>query len=197
MRRVHVAAPDLITGKAVAALLDGRFALDSPADVALVVDDVFLPSTMRTVQDTARLDVPIVLLTRDVRAGSLLALIGHGVVAVLDSAAANGIELADALEAAATGAGVLPSELLGPLLRQVRDLQRTILHPLGYTGVGLSTREVDVLRLLAEGRETREIADTLSYSESTVKKDLHELTTRFGLRNRTQAVAFAIRAGVL
>jgi DNA-binding NarL/FixJ family response regulator len=71
------------------------------------------------------------------------------------------------------------------------------LHPLGYTGVGLSTREVEILRLLAEGRETREIADALSYSESTVKKDLHELITRFRLRNRTQAVAFAIRAGVL
>jgi DNA-binding NarL/FixJ family response regulator len=192
-----VVAPDVITGKAVASLLDGRFVLDSAADVALVVDDVFLPSTIRTVQDTARLDVPIVLLTRELRPGSLLALVGHGVVAVLDSASTSGVELGDALEAAANGSGVIAPELMGPLLRQVRDVQRTILHPLGYTGVGLSTREVDVLRLLAEGRETREIADTLSYSESTVKKDLHELITRFGLRNRTQAVAFAIRAGVL
>jgi hypothetical protein len=51
VRRVHVVAPDAITGKAVASLLDGRFALacTPPADVALVVDDVFLPSTMRTI----------------------------------------------------------------------------------------------------------------------------------------------------
>jgi DNA-binding NarL/FixJ family response regulator len=197
VRRVHVAAPDVITGKAVASLLNGRVALAGTADVARVVEDVFLPSTMGRVQDTARLGIPIVLLTREVRAGSLLTLIGHGVVAVLDSACTSGAQLVDAVEAAAEGAGVVSPELMGPLLRQVRDLQRTVLHPLGYTGVGLSTREVEILRLLAEGRETREIADALSYSESTVKKDLHELITRFRLRNRTQAVAFAIRAGVL
>ncbi|MFC0548501.1 helix-turn-helix transcriptional regulator [Kutzneria chonburiensis] len=197
MLGVHVVAPDVITGKAVASLLDGRFVLADPADVALVVDDLFLPSTMRAVQDTARLDVPIVLLTREVRPGALLALVGHGVVAVLDRAATSGSELAEVLEAAAEGAGVVSRELMGALLRQVRDLQKMILHPLGYNGVGLSTREVAVLRMLAEGRETRQIADALSYSESTVKKDLHELLTRFGLRNRAQAVAFAIRAGVL
>ncbi|EWM17176.1 response regulator transcription factor [Kutzneria sp. 744] len=199
MRRVHVVAPDVITGKAVAALLDGQFTLacTPPADVALVVDDVFLPSTMGRVQDTAALGVPIVLLTHQLQAGSLLTLIGHGVGAVLDSASTSRAQLVEAIDAAARGAGIVSPELMGPLLRQVRDLQRTILHPLGYTGVGLSTREVEILRLLAEGRETKEIADALSYSESTVKKDLHELITRFRLRNRTQAVAFAIRAGVL
>ena len=57
----------------------------------------------------------------------------------------------------------------------------------------LSTREREVLRLLADGRDTAEIASTLCYSERTVKGVIHEITTRLQLRNRSHAVAFALR----
>ena len=198
---VHVVAPDRITGNSIASLLDPHPSLAvgpaHRADVIVVVDDVFLPSTMGRIQDTARLDRPIVLLAGQVRTDALLALISHGVVAVLDTATAGDTDLTDAVLAAANGEGLLPRHLTGPLLGQVRDLQRYVLSPLGYSSVGLSDREVRILRLLADGLETREIAAALAYSESTVKKDLHVLITRFHLRNRTQAVAFAIRAGVL
>jgi DNA-binding NarL/FixJ family response regulator len=50
-----------------------------------------------------------------------------------------------------------------------------------------------VLRLVADGYETREIASKLSYSERTVKNVLHELTSRLQLRNRAHAVAYALR----
>jgi len=52
-----------------------------------------------------------------------------------------------------------------------------------------------VLALLAEGYPTREIAQRLSYSERTIKNVVQEITTRLQLRNRTQAVAYAIRRG--
>jgi DNA-binding NarL/FixJ family response regulator len=198
---VHVVAPDRITGNSIASLLDQHPSLDCVpahrADVVVVVDDVFLPSTMGRIQDSARFDRPIVLLAGSVRTDPLLTLISHGVVAVLDTATTSDTDLTDAVLAAAHGEGLLPHRLMGPLLRQVRDLQRYVLSPLGYTSIGLSNREVQILRLLADGLETREIAAALAYSESTVKKDLHVLISRFNLRNRTQAVAFAIRAGVL
>jgi DNA-binding NarL/FixJ family response regulator len=59
----------------------------------------------------------------------------------------------------------------------------------------LTDRERDILRLVAEGRSTREVAIELSYSERTIKAGLQSVTTRLHLRNRTQAVAYAVRNG--
>ena len=61
----------------------------------------------------------------------------------------------------------------------------------------MSTREVAVLRLLADGLDTTGIASQLSYSERTVKHIIHGVVSRERLRNRVHAVAFALRLGVL
>jgi DNA-binding NarL/FixJ family response regulator len=59
----------------------------------------------------------------------------------------------------------------------------------------LNARECEVLRLIADGYATREVARRMCYSERTIKNILQELTTRLHLRNRTQAVAHAVRNG--
>ncbi|HEY2298558.1 MAG TPA: LuxR C-terminal-related transcriptional regulator [Jatrophihabitans sp.] len=59
----------------------------------------------------------------------------------------------------------------------------------------LRPRECVVLTLVADGLSTREVARRMCYSERTIKNILQELTTRVGLRNRTQAVAWAMRNG--
>ena len=61
----------------------------------------------------------------------------------------------------------------------------------------LTDRERDVLRMLGDGSDTREIARAMSYSERTVKTIIQDITHRFGLRNRSHAVAFAIRHGLI
>jgi DNA-binding NarL/FixJ family response regulator len=61
----------------------------------------------------------------------------------------------------------------------------------------LSARDLSVLRLLADGSSTADIAFGLAYSESTIKNVVHDLVHRLGARNRTHAVAMAIRAGVI
>ncbi|MGH9123899.1 MAG: helix-turn-helix domain-containing protein [Acidimicrobiales bacterium] len=61
----------------------------------------------------------------------------------------------------------------------------------------LSPRDVNVLRLLSEGRSTAGIADDLAYSESTIKNIIHDLVSQLGARNRAHAVAMAIRAGLI
>lgn len=61
----------------------------------------------------------------------------------------------------------------------------------------LSDRELQLLRLLADGATIAEIAARLFCSERTVKYTLHQLLDRFGLRNRVHAVAWALRSGLL
>lgn len=70
----------------------------------------------------------------------------------------------------------------------------TYWHPSGSTPPGSPIAEVNVLRLVADGAYTSEIARELSCSESTVKQVLQTLTTRLNLRNRSHAMAFALRS---
>lgn len=61
----------------------------------------------------------------------------------------------------------------------------------------LTAREADMLRLVSEGLDTAEIARKTSYSERTVKNVLSEIITRLHLRNRTHAVGYALRNGLI
>jgi DNA-binding NarL/FixJ family response regulator len=170
---------------------------DMPAQVVLFTTGSLLPSAMQQLHEIAKLQLPVVLLASNFREASLLTLIECGVVAFLDRKATSNEDLAEAVIAAAAGEGVMPKATLGKLMGLVQQMQHDVLAPMGINAAGLSPREVDVLRLVADGADTSEIAKELAYSESTVKHVLYELTTRLKLRNRTHAVAFALRAGVL
>lgn len=61
----------------------------------------------------------------------------------------------------------------------------------------LSPREVEVLRALAEGRSTREIAEALYISAKTVKNHLGNIFAKLGAHDRTQAVLAGIRLGLV
>jgi DNA-binding NarL/FixJ family response regulator len=101
-----------------------------------------------------------------------------------------------AVVAVAAGHGSLPPDLTGKLLTRAR---RSQLRPQGGFERRnlLTSRELDVLHLVADGCDTHEIAERLAYSERTIKAILHDVTTRLALRNRSHAVAFLIRRGLL
>jgi putative nucleotidyltransferase with HDIG domain len=61
----------------------------------------------------------------------------------------------------------------------------------------LSTRELDALRLLADGKVYKQIAEELGVSASTVRSHLHRAYTRMGVVDRTQAVLMATELGWL
>jgi DNA-binding NarL/FixJ family response regulator len=105
--------------------------------------------------------------------------------------------LAAGVRAAATGAGVMTPEALGSLLRNVSRVSREMLEPRGLSFSRLTAREQMVLRLVAEGHPTREVADRLSYSERTIKNVVHDVITKLNARTRSQAVAEAVRAGLI
>jgi DNA-binding NarL/FixJ family response regulator len=76
-------------------------------------------------------------------------------------------------------------------------LQREVLAPRGLTFSGLSERETQVLSMVANGDDTAAIARTLAFSERTVKSVIHDLMSRLQLRNRSHAVAYAVREGLI
>ncbi|HZS79290.1 MAG TPA: response regulator transcription factor [Ktedonobacteraceae bacterium] len=62
---------------------------------------------------------------------------------------------------------------------------------------GLTEREIEVLRLIAQGATNREIAEKLIISEGTVKNHISNILSRLGLRDRTQAAIYARENGLL
>ena len=202
---VFVYAADPILEAGVAAQLAGCSSLrvvgradPDAAEVAVVVVDEVDEDAARVVRALQRPDGPriVVVATRLDDVG-LLAAVEAGACALLRRGEATACALEAAVRAAAAGDGSVPGDLLARLLDQVGRLKRQVLDPRGIALSGLSEREAAVLKLVAEGLETGEIARRLSYSERTIKNVIHDVTSRLGLRNRSHAVAFALREGLI
>jgi DNA-binding NarL/FixJ family response regulator len=168
------------------------------ADVAIVVADDVDRDAVRMLRAAQRGDGDrAVLVATRIDDRGLLEAVEAGACGVVRRSDANGQAIVAAVRTAARGDGTLPSDLLGRLLTQVGKLQRQVLAPHGLSFCGLSEREVAVLRLVADGLDTGEIARELAYSERTIKNVIHDVTTRLHLRNRSQAVAYALREGLI
>jgi NarL family two-component system response regulator LiaR len=76
----------------------------------------------------------------------------------------------------------------------MRELQRT--PELPPTEEPLTEREVEVLRLVAQGMSNQEIADTLVIGVGTVRTHVSNILTKLHLANRTQAALYALREGL-
>lgn len=168
------------------------------ATVAIVVADEIDQEVVRLLRAIQRNGCPrVVLVVSRVDDTGPLTAAGAGASALLRRSEATPEHLARAVQAAASGDGTVPPDLLGRLLEQVSRLHDQVLAPRGLTLSGLSEREVDVLRLVADGLDTGEIARSLCYSERTVKNVIHDVTSRLRLRNRSHAVAYAVRQGLI
>jgi DNA-binding NarL/FixJ family response regulator len=201
--RVAVFAGDVLAHNGVVAILakSPEFEVlprnrETDADVAVVVGrggDVV--DELREISQ--RVPTRFVAVSRDHRTIDLLPAIELGLRSVVPLRDVTAAALRGAVLAVCAGGAYLPVDIQGSLLTQVIRVKRELLEPRGLRLHRLESREVDLLRLLAAGWELPEIADKLSYSERTVKNVLHSLTKRLGLRNRTQAVAYAIRNGAI
>jgi DNA-binding NarL/FixJ family response regulator len=201
--RVRVHANDRLSEAGVTAELQQWpevhvVAAEDDADVAVVVADDIDDGALRMLRAAQRGngDRAVLVATRIDDRG-LLEAVEAGACGVVRRSEANGRAIAGAVRVAARGDGTLPGDLLGRLLTQVGKLQRQVLTPHGLSFSGLSEREIAVLRLVAEGLDTGEIAHQLAYSERTIKNVIHDVTSRLNLRNRSQAVAYALREGLI
>ncbi|WP_250029044.1 helix-turn-helix transcriptional regulator [Paractinoplanes maris] len=203
--RVAVQATDPLSHAGLAALLQFRGDLTvvrnaqrAEADVLVVAAERLSTEVVATLRRAgSETGAPVVLVIGEIDEGDLLTAVECRVVAILPRGAVSAERLAHSVKAAATGGGVLPPNLVGELLKHVERMQRDVLTPNGLNASGLTPREIDVLRLMADGFDTNEIAGKLCYSERTVKNVIYGVTHRLKLRNRSHAVAYALRAGMI
>jgi DNA-binding NarL/FixJ family response regulator len=199
--RIRVHARDSISEAGILAQLRHQPEVDladpdTQETVALAVLDQADDEAVQWLRSLHRADgVPVVLVIGQLDPRTLVPVVESGVCGVLRRAEATPERLVRAVRAAAEGNGDLPQELVRHLLDHVSQLGQYLLRPRGLSFAGLTARERDVLQLVADGLSTREVANQLSYSERTIKTIIQDLTTRLHMRNRTQAVAYAVRNG--
>jgi len=150
------------------------------------------PAAGASGQFIRNVDARVMVCSSDCAAESVIGAIKAGAVGYLRKDDTLSVEtLGAAVAAAANGTGVMAPELLGNLLR---GLPAETARP---AAARLTDREQQVLALIAEGHPTREVAQQLCYSERTVKNVLHDAAAKLNARSRSQAVAFAVRAGLI
>ena len=102
-------------------------------------------------------------------------------------------ELAETVRKAARGESVLHPRVASRVVQELQGRKRDT--PNLFTD--LSDRELDVLRLIADGRSNAEIADILIISEKTVKSHVSNILGKLHMMDRTQAAVFAWQQGLV
>ena len=169
-------------------------ARETPAllDADLVLVDRVLEGGQEFVGAVAETGARVIVCSSDLTEDLVLEVLQAGAVGVLRKETLTTESLASAVRAAADGTGVVTPELLRELLDQLAVNGAT--RPVAAR---LTDREQQVLSLIAAGHPTREVALKLCYSERTVKNVLHDVVTKLGARSRSQAVAHAVREGLI
>ncbi len=102
-------------------------------------------------------------------------------------------ELADIVRKAAQGESVLHPRVAARVIQEVREAKRNV--PPAFAD--LTQRELDVLRLIAEGNSNTAIAEKLVLSEKTVKGHVSNILSKLHMEDRTQAAVFAWQQGFM
>jgi DNA-binding NarL/FixJ family response regulator len=166
----YVYAKDPVSQAGITAQLRSRPEIDliehdqiDDAEVAVVVADEIDEETVRVVRAAGRNGCPrVVVVVARLDDNAVFAALEAGACGLLRRAEASPSSLVSLITAAAQGDGSVPADLLGRLLGQIGRLQRQVLAPRGLTMSGLTEREVDVLKLVADGYDTAEIANSLA-----------------------------------
>ncbi|MFE3413416.1 response regulator transcription factor [Streptomyces mirabilis] len=140
---------------------------------------------------------PVVLVADHITEEQVGRAVGCGLRGFLFRQSATPLRVGEVVDAVRRGEPDFPDALVVSLLRQIRAIRHTILEPIDHASQKLTTREVEVLKLIADGCNTKEVSDKLGYSERTIKGIIRGVVHRLRLRNRTHAVAFALRAGFI
>lgn len=215
---VFIYAADPLSAAGAKAQLMGEASIElvGPVDldrarVALVIADTADDSVAKIARAVQRDGVPqVVLVASRFDEAGVVAAVASGVTGFLRRAEATSARLVDVIRDADRAGCQLPEGLL----RRAASVQMHALAvrpevisvdvppveaaPVSSVGTAtLTGREAEVLRLVADGLDTAEVAEELAYSESTIKGVLAKLMTRLEARNRCHAVAIVLRQGLI
>ncbi|MFG2226243.1 LuxR C-terminal-related transcriptional regulator [Streptomyces sp. NPDC048644] len=173
------------------------------ADVLLVLANEVTANMLTRVERVHRENsgdgrrLPVILVANEFPEHSMLRAISLGLVSLLYRRKSSFNAIVRAVVTAVRGRTKAGDGIQQRLISQIEAIRDHALIPHGLNVAGLGAREVEVLRLLADGLNTKEVASKIGCSERTIKNVIHQLVARHNLRNRTHAVAFALRTGVL
>jgi DNA-binding NarL/FixJ family response regulator len=221
---VYVYASDPMSAAGAKAQLMGQAAIEvvGPADmdrarVALVITEAADESAAKVVKAIQRDGVKrVVLVAARFDEMGVLATVAAGVTSFLRRSEATSARLAETIREADECGCQLPEGLIrrataslptepvdggAPTSLAARPAAPVVLDLRDHAGstltLQLTSRETEVLRLVADGYDTSDIADQLAYSESTIKGVLAKIMGRLDARNRCQAVAMVVREGLI
>jgi NarL family two-component system response regulator LiaR len=135
----------------------------------------------------ARPDTQVIALTSVLEDASVVGAVKAGAIGYLLKNT-DAADLIDAIHAAAAGQVRLSPEASARLVREIHAPQ---------SRENLTAREVEVLRLVAQGRANKEIARSLGITEQTAKSHVHSILGKLGMLSRTQAAVYAARLGLV
>jgi len=191
LRLVLDAEPDL---QVVAEAGDGREALEIAAGepVDLAVLDVSMPrlTGLQVARELSarRPELPILILSMHDNEEYLFEALRAGASGyVLKSAADH--DLIEACRSALRGETFLYPRAVKALVREFLDS--------GETGDPLTPRELEVVKLIAEGYTSRAIGEELVISEKTVERHRSNILEKLGMRDRVELTRYAIRRGLV
>jgi DNA-binding NarL/FixJ family response regulator len=181
------------------------------ARVALVIADAADEGVAKVARAIQRDGVPqVVLVASHFDEAGVVVAVAAGVTGFLRRTEATSARLAQVIREADRAGCQLPEGLLRraasiqvhdvPNRPDVLDLPEPAAERSAVATVAeahLSCREVEVLRLVADGFDTADVAEQLAYSESTIKGVLAKLMTRLEARNRCHAIAIVLRQGLI
>jgi len=202
---VLVYAKDPVSRAGVTSQLAGWSAIDvlDPrqghlAEVAVVVAETVDEEVLRVIRTIRRGSrAQVVLVVTDVEEQAASSAAEAGAIGLLRRSAANGEQLASMVGKARQGVAVMAAVETPPADAPVGATAAPAQAPPAAPAHRLSSRDIDVLRLLSEGCDTADIAQRLAYSEPTIKNVIQRLFDQLKVRNRPHAVAVAMRAGII
>ena len=106
-------------------------------------------------------------------------------------------ELVRAVRVTAEGGAIIAPSLLPDLLSRMSQVQAQPAAPTCNLTERLSERELQVLRLIADGRTNQEIAEELTIGATTVKTHVQNILQKLDVSDRTQAAVYAVRCGLI